>query len=258
MGQCHNCVALISGAYVFAGIPVVDGVSITQSFSASLQTPVVDAPLIISSMGQECDAGPDVDVHAMPETQWLQLLNATFNQQPWQYGSEVAAAYAADTAVDPALAYAAINADYSLTCGNVAIASAAKLSNFKSPIYVILNQWHPEHTAAQRRPRWAYHSFDYAAAFEQWDDQKMVPSEQDLQFSRLMQDVFAAFIYGNFSVHNPWNIRTIDSDPKFPTSAVTNVVSIESGGSIPVVNYKYEQCQMWARIGLDDRFWWIN
>lgn len=240
---------------MFAGIPVVDGVSIAHSFSHALQAPVVDAALIISSMGQECDAGPDTDVHAMPLHQWLEVLNGTFNQQPWQYGSEVAAAYATLSAVDPALAYASINADYSLTCGNVAIASAAKRANFSSPIYVILNQWYPEHTAAQHRPRWAYHSFDYGAAFEQWDDQQLIPTAQDLQFSRLMQHIFAAFIYGNLSSNNPWEIQTIDSDAK---GAVTNVVSIESGGNAPVVNYKNEQCEMWARMGLDDRFWWIN
>ena len=85
---------------MFAGIPVVDGVSIAHSFSHALQAPVVDAALIISSMGQECDAGPDTDVHAMPLHQWLEVLNGTFNQQPWQYGSEVAAAYATLSAVD--------------------------------------------------------------------------------------------------------------------------------------------------------------
>ena len=228
--------------------------SIVQSFSNSLKAAVVDVPLIISSMGQECDLGPDTDTHDIPRAEWLQILNSTFNQQPWNYGSDVAAAYANDSEVDPALAYASINADYSLSCGNVAIATAAKLAAFKSPIYVILNQWHPEHTAAQVRPSWAFHGFDYGAAFEQWDDMRITPTEQDLRFSRFMRASMAVFIYGNTST---WGIRTIDSDHDFPTSYVVNVVSIGSG-SAAVVDYKAKQCKMWKRMGLDERFWWID
>ena len=93
----------------------MDGVSIVSSFARSLQNAVVDVPLVISSMGQECDIAPDTDVHAAPMSDWLLTLNATFNQLPWQQGSDVAAAYANDSAIDPALAYASINADYSLT-----------------------------------------------------------------------------------------------------------------------------------------------
>jgi hypothetical protein len=229
-------------------------VSIVQSFSDSLKSAVVDVPLIISSMGQECDLGPDTDTHDIPPAEWLQILNSTFNQQPWNYGSDVAAAYANESEVDPALAYASINADYSLSCGNVAIATSAKLAAFKSPIYVILNQWHPEHTAAQVRPRWAFHGFDYGAAFEQWDDMRITPTEQDLRFSRFMRASMAVFIYGNTST---WGIRTIDSDHDFPTSYVVNVVSIGSG-SAAVVDYKAKQCKMWKRMGLDERFWWID
>jgi hypothetical protein len=108
--------------------------------------------------------------------------------------------------------------------------------------------------AAQQRPRWAFHGFDYGAAFEQWDDMKIAPTVQDLEFGAYMRSVFAAFIYGN-SVPD---IRTVDSDPAFPTNFVTNVVSIGSGGSVAAVNYKSEQCRMWSRMGLDERFWWIN
>jgi hypothetical protein len=230
-------------------------VSIVQSFSKSLEAAVVDVPLIISSMGQECDLAPDTDTHGLPLAEWLQILNATFNQQPWSYGNEVAAAYANDSEVDPALAYASINADYSLSCGNVAIATAAKLAAFKSPIYVIVNQWHPEHNATEARPRWAFHTFDYGAAFEQWSDLRIAPTEQDLQFSRFMRALMTAFIYGETS---SWVIRSIDSDHDFPSSYVVNVVEIGSGGSAAVVDYKADQCKMWKSMGLDERFWWID
>jgi hypothetical protein len=209
-------------------------------------------------MGQECDIAPDSDVHALPLTQWLQSLNQTFNQQPWHHGSAVAAAYASDSEVDPALAYASINADYSLTCGNVAVASAAKRGKFTSPIYVVSNQWHPEHTAAQPRPRWAFHTFDYHAAFEQWQQMGMIPSSQDLKLSALMRDVLAAYIYGNLSSGNPWNLQTVDSSPQFPSVHVSNVVAIETDGNVPVADYKAEVCALWAEMAVDERFWWIN
>jgi hypothetical protein len=101
-------------SHALSGIPVVDGVSIVHSFAHSLRLLVVDLPLIISSMGQECDVAPDTHTHALSPAQWRQLLNVTFNQQPWNYGAEVAATYANGSNVDPALAYANINADYSL------------------------------------------------------------------------------------------------------------------------------------------------
>lgn len=240
------------------GIPVVDGVNIVLSFEQSLQAAVVDVPLVISNMAQECDLAPDVDVHDFPLSAWLKLLNDTFNQLPWSDGAAVAAAYANESAVDPAMAYASINADYSLSCGNVAIARAAKLAGFRSPIYVFLNEWHPEHTAGQQRSRWAFHGFDYGAAFEQWDDMHMTPSAQDAALGAHMREVFAAFMYGNLTEIRGWNVRTVDSDPAFPANAITNVVSISGGGSIATVNYKTSVCQLWSRMGLDERFWWIN
>jgi hypothetical protein len=259
---------------LLTGIPVVDGVNIVLSFEQSLQAAVVDVPLVISNMAQECDLAPDVDVHDFPLSAWLKLLNDTFNQLPWSDGAAVAAAYANESAVDPAMAYAtplpsmlfshnlsryaSINADYSLSCGNVAIARAAKLAGFRSPIYVFLNEWHPEHTAGQQRSRWAFHGFDYGAAFEQWDDMRMNPSAQDAALGAHMREVFAAFMYGNLTEIRGWNVRTVDSDPAFPANAITNVVSISSGGSIATVNYKTSVCQLWSRMGLDERFWWIN
>ena len=209
-------------------------------------------------MGQECDIAPDTDFHAAPMSRWLLALNATFNQPPWQQGSDVAAAYANDSAVDPALAYASINADYSLTCGNVAISAAAKLAAFKSPIYVIVKQWHPSHTPAQQRPRWAFHTFDYRAAFEQWDVLQIEPTEQDQNFSRVMRDMFAAFIYANATAPSASDLQTVDSISDFPKKSVTNVVAAESGGCVAVANYKAAQCDLWAAMGLDERFWWIN
>jgi hypothetical protein len=229
-----------------------------SSFARSLQTAVVDVPLLISSMGQECDIAPDTDFHAAPMSHWLLALNATFNQPPWQQGSDVAAAYANDSAVDPALAYASINADYSLTCGNVAISVAAKLAAFKSAIYVVVNQWHPSHTPAQQRPRWAFHTFDYRAAFEQWDVLQIEPSEQDQNFSRVMREMFAAFIYANATAQSASYLQTVDSNSDFPKKTVTNVVAAESGGCVAVANYKAGQCDLWAAMGLDERFWWID
>jgi hypothetical protein len=142
----------------------------------------------------------------------------------------------------------------------VAIAAAAKLAAFSSSIYVLLNEWYPERTAAQQRPRWAFHGFDYGAAFEQWDDMRISPTPRDLEFGAQMRGIFAAFVYGNSSGFglDTWRIRTVDFDPAFPARVITNVVSTSGGGSVAVANYKADVCKLWSRMGFDERFWWIN
>jgi hypothetical protein len=51
--------------------------------------------------------------------------------------------YQAESEQDPQKAYDAIVSDYSLTCGNIANAVAGAGGEYRSPIYVVLNQWGP-------------------------------------------------------------------------------------------------------------------
>lgn len=50
----------------FQGIVLVDGVTVTHSFSSALQNALIDVPLMFGNMGQEPDEWPDQHVRSLP------------------------------------------------------------------------------------------------------------------------------------------------------------------------------------------------
>lgn len=43
---------------LFGGLPIVDGVVLTDSFAGSMASGLIDVPLIMGGMAQECEDGP--------------------------------------------------------------------------------------------------------------------------------------------------------------------------------------------------------
>jgi carboxylesterase type B len=111
----------------YAGLIIVDGTVITNSFSSALAQGIVDVPFLFGHMGMEPDESPDMYVGGYNNSQWYDLLNETFSA--WPQSQEVTnkmyQLYLNDSSQDAQKAYDRIVADYGLFCSQIVLAKNA-------------------------------------------------------------------------------------------------------------------------------------
>jgi len=182
-----------AGGMAYAGIVHVDGVVVTLPFADALANQSVDAAVVISNMEAECDGGPAINVRNQTAAEFAATVAAAFRAWPGGGADEAAAAlaaYAAEAAVDPQLAYDSISADYGLTCAGRAIAqqlvASAAARPRSRPVYLLFNafqesraQWSPTGSS-----RWPKHGLDLGLLGWAWPQ---LPDESDLLEARVMQ-----------------------------------------------------------------------
>lgn len=260
----------------FAGLTIVDGTVITQSFQSALADGLIDVPFIIGSMGQESDIAPDNRIEGYTMPQWQALLNQSL--APWaasdpNFAAGVWMRYYADAVMTngssdvivtaPQRAYDSLNADYGLQCANAEIAVGAKRGRFKSPIYLYVDQWtlgKPVPVSGGYNRTWAYHTWDYVCVIEDWNADAGQPSPTDLGQRDLLQTVWREFIFnGTVSSYGWRSVEQVDGFPAHYGSLVIGTPDLPPFQPTAfTVDYRADNCAYLAAHGFDSRFWWCN
>lgn len=248
----------------YAGLPVVDGRVITASFEEAMAAGLNgNVTLVYGAMGQENDLAPDVYVGNFTQLQWLAYLNSSL--AGWtpafpDIALTIFREYANQSAIDVQLAYDSFNTDYGLICANARIAVGAKAGGaYPAPIYLYVNEWQPAHALGPIR--WAYHTWDYSAAMENWP-LGYTPGPTDLQLAAELQAIWGDIMaHGRLDkVRFGW--RSVEDAAGFPARWGTYLMSHPSmwpyQASSTVFTYKADTCKMLAGFGFDARFWWCN
>jgi len=257
---------LVPSGRGFAGLPLVDGLTLTTDFGSALASGLVDKPLMIGNCGQEGDMTPDVDFNDWSLDRFAAYLtNALAAWKDPSIAPTILKAYERmdnGSLADAEYIFAAFNADYGLTCGTVQLLLDAKRStggHFKSPLYSFVSQWSPSipwlyglHLA-----RYAFHTSDYNAALENYAMD--LPSDQDRAQTALLQRVWATFMseHSLASLEKEIGWKQFDDHPNFPGHWNT-FVQRPHDASRNEVDYKAGQCALLGEYGFGQEFWWVN
>jgi carboxylesterase type B len=241
----------------FGGLIMIDGIAVTHGFGDALAVGLVDVPLIISNMGQECDIGPDQDVSSYSQAQWLAYLEQSVSA----FGLPEMAntLYNLYKDPDPQKSYDDFNTDYGLTCGTVQLAYGAKLNAFKSPLYVTVNQWAPSHPipSGLRQIKYAYHTWDYVAALENFPIPLWLPSSGDWNLSQTLQDTWFTFMQTGSLQTAEGGWRSFEQTPDFPDSYASYRLSANNSSQM-IVDYKAGTCAVLSGFGFNQNFEWVD
>jgi len=257
----------------YAALPFVDCVVLTHSFAAALAAGVVDVPLIMGGVASEAELGPDERVRGLSAAELRAVLRRDFGA--WGARADaltdaVAAAYAADAALDAARAYETLAADYGTACAFARIAVGAKRGAFASPIYLHIDQWQPSTPVFRSREwnlTWAYHMSDMVAGFESWpraaDAAAPYPAPVDVEHARFLQRAWGQLAAtGRLDAAATGGWRSVEDVPGFP--AHYGRMRIATDRLPPheplafVVDDRAARCAMLASFGFDERFEWMN
>lgn len=175
--------------------------------------------------------------------------------------------YLSDALLDVQRAYDTFNADYSTACAFAEIAVAAKAGGkYKSPIYIFNNAWQPSvpiySHGGSFNLTWAYHTWDYRAAFENWPTPSIqpFPNATDRALSSFLQSAWGQLMSNGKldpAITAGWD--SVDAVPGFP--AHYGMQRISSPDLIPfepnmfVTDLKANFCGNLAAFGFDSRFW---
>eukprot|EP01040_Poterioochromonas_malhamensis_P007603 gene7603-8209_t len=250
----------------YAGLIIVDGTVITNSFSSALAQGIVDVPFLFGHMGMEPDESPDMYVGGYNNSQWYDLLNETFSA--WPQSQEVTnkmyQLYLNDSSQDAQKAYDRIVADYGLFCSQIVLAKNALPPKGvrTSPMYLYYDEWHlsKEFISWNENPvKYAFHSVFYIEMTDQWfwlgnDTWTYTPDSQDLA----AQNVVQSNVWSFFLTHQPtseWlavnNVTTWPTDYTIYNLQYTNASS--------KMNYRSNVCEVYASIGLiSPDYWWCD
>jgi para-nitrobenzyl esterase len=134
----------------------VDGLCPEKPLLEALREPIIDVPLVVSTMAQEQGqwAGNHFNASSMSAPEFVAQLGRYFDEMLGEgFGAELATHYEADIAESPQKAWGSIAADIAMTCGNMEVAAAAA-AGFGSPVYRVYNTMHSD------TRMWAYHHQD--------------------------------------------------------------------------------------------------
>jgi hypothetical protein len=195
--------------------------------------------------------------------QWQSLLETSLAQ--WnssQLPTTVYNMYKSEATIAVQRAYDDFNTDYGLTCANAQIAIEAKKGAFTKPIYLFFNQWPPEVpivASSTYNITWAFHTWDYRAAFEMWLEQE--PAVTDSQLSKLLQTLWYDFMLdGKLDKSTGW--LSVEDVTGFPDHYGTFMIATPSKPPYMnptfMVDYKTNTCAYLKSQGFDARFWWVN
>lgn len=267
----------------FAGLAVVDGVTVSKPVLEGLREPVMDVPLILSALGQEMDFSPNATVEGMNHTSFRQLLRHGF--QPWgsNVGETLGFLYGAELNVSAQKAFTSIASDMCVNCGLAEVAQAAA-AGFKQPIYLIHGQidpatavgynWNFEDIFSGIHLHYAFHLSDLVLGARMFDFFDYIlpwfayePSDDDLAAAQAVSDMWLSLVHDPTG-KQPHLIDIRDCGQAIAKreggatvsnscSYVTNVMGYK-GISKPSINERAEQCDFLKSIGIDQRFWWTN
>jgi carboxylesterase 2 len=254
----------------YAGLPVVDGIVLRYGFGEALRKGVMDVPLLLGNMAEECDVGPEQDVSQCTLEEWKSLLESSFAQWGSTVGADVYELYEAQAIQDPQLAFDQIVTDYGITCASAAIARqalASSTSRFSSPLYIFYNSWALSRalsTDSGYAINYAFHGLDMLAATDnlhEADGGTYIPSSHDEQMSRKLREMFFEFMSTNG--RNVSGLSPVDSALLWPEEYAMFVISgddvgKDSAGSMQV-NFRSEKCLYFEKNGITgEAFWWVN
>jgi carboxylesterase type B len=249
----------------YAGLVIVDGTYITQSFTDALASGLVDVPFLFGNMGMEPDESPDIYVGDYNEIQWYDLLNSTFSTWPnsQTVTDEMFNLYYNDSIENPQKAYDRIVADYGLYCSQIILSKNALSPNGQrqSPIYIYYDEWQLEKTFTGYNGtpvRYAFHALFYLQLTDQWNwigNGTYIPTHQDLESQQTIQNNVFSF----FLDHRPtsdWS--AVNETENWPSSYV--LYDLYPNEPASKVNYRSNICQQYESMGslIYPSYWWCD
>lgn len=252
-----------------AGIVLVDGRVVVAPLLEALSSspPIIDVPLIVSSMAQEVDLNPAQLVYNLSAPQFYDFLGSSYKAAGFASPDALVATvkndYAAYVVTSPQLAYDSIVSDTGSVCGNLEVARTAALG-FSSPVYAGYVTAAPASPFPAVNPNYpaqfAFHGFDLAAGAHQWDFLSDVSSAPPYQ-PQLADELFGATLRahwqnfardGELPAAGGWLNATAGSWPVQMTVGVTSLQTISEEG------LKSVACDHWQRNGFGPSFWWSD
>jgi carboxylesterase type B len=227
------------GGNQLIGLVIVDGVIVTLPVLEALAVPLVDVRLWVQSV--QCEMDPsDSRADFLPNCEalerWLAsyLQSASFTNSS-QRAARIAAAYCSGGSVERV--FESLLADMGVTCGNDAIAVAARKS-FKSRVIRSHLVGRPSHEYLNKN--YAFHTWDYPIlGAEFWGP--FAPQQSDLSLSQAVTDSWLAMVHDK-------------------TDAYAGCIVIGDGGAIGTsCAATVERCAALSAIGMAGlEFWWVN
>ena len=217
------------------GIAAVDGAVVAAPLLEALARPVVDVPLIVSTMAQEPGAWPNnmFNASAMSPVQFQQQLAEDWDQVFGDgFAASVVKLYGADVADNAQKAWDTIAADAGVFCGNKRAASA-----FKSDVYSLHNEVYGTDTK-----RFAFHGRDLVYATQ----------GAGAQGARI-RDIW--FEFASTGAVAAWT-------PVGGGGSGATTMRLTNNATLLAKDFKADVCALWsAHAGGRDgfgRFWWSN
>ena len=250
----------------YAGLPIVDGVTVTHSPEDALREGLVDVPLLLQTALAEMDTYVnDASVDRMTATQYQAYLGRLLAQRNFTSGvaSAVCQTYHDEMSESVELAHQVFIADYSFLCGSIALARAAA-AGFRSPVYLSVGMHapcHPLPVLPGRPPaRFSGHNWDLIAAIRSWDFyaihfgvQPYTPCAADVEWGDMMRRQWVNLTRdGRLAVSDFEPVDAAGSGGHFRVGLQRSV------GTQMVTDYARARCATLSSIGLDKRFWLTN
>jgi hypothetical protein len=273
----------------------VDGEFITRPFHEALAEGLVDVPFMFGSMGYEAEYNPDVIVRNYTQRQWGQLIEEKFSAWGPHAGRDVNSHYREDALRDPQAAYDAIVSDFGITCATPVLARKAYAGRYSSPIYVFVNNWGPAKPVVDKEGRelvWAYHVWDQFVWMQDWPS-GYEPMPSDLEHSEHLRTLWYDFAsHGECAIDGAWSkVRSLGASAAAadacPCACTTGKIHPQLGwkpvnsvttwpasyGTFVIMNpqepplyrppsmvpdYKKDTCALYAKLGIDQSFWWCD
>jgi carboxylesterase type B len=236
------------------GIVIVDGQTVVTDVFSGVRRAIVDVPMIITTMAQENGMGPAKMVRGWSRERLVDYLNQFWGSS-WQgahFGDRVMQLYDSDKSVLPTFEaqhyYDTIGSDPEVTCGCIALATAAGRS-FKSPVYSGYTIQGPSHDFYSHDD--AFHMWDLIAAGQMWGT-LFKPTDADRAFGDNILSHWLEMAYHlELSPASGW---------KSIQSALTGSYNgaLLSSNTTSVQNLLMEKCDFWTAAGVGEDYWWAN
>ena len=256
-----------AGGMAYAAIMHVDGAAVTLPLLDALLNQTVDCSVVISNMEAECDGGPGVVLRNATAAQYAAAEAAAFRAWPGGGAAEAAAvqaAYAAEAAVDPQLAYDAISADYGLTCAGRALGRAllAGRARRTRPVYLLYNalQASPAQWSPSGAGRWPKHGLDLDLLGRGWP---APPTADDLAEAALMQRFLGDLATSRGgALPAAWAWPPVAGPDAPADGALYTMVfalpgGFPGGGTRAVEDFKAAQCAALGELAAQE-YWWVD
>ena len=262
-----------NGLTSLTGLLAVDGVTIAKPLRAALRQPVVDVPLLLSSMRDEEDLLPNVTVATWTRPELDKYFNATFARYPAGTVAAMHRLFGGATFTTVPQAYYDLGSATGINCGCISVGlDAAK--GLQSPVYVAEVDLPPVNPVRMvfgaLKSQYPFHAWDWVLAQQAWHFASVTgggvvePGARDLAGGALLRSAFMDLIR---PPHTTKLLAQVDSGDSTGTgtgtSYVVNVLQ-ESGYDTKEAvwkhspDYRQDMCSTLLSLGFDDRFYWIN